>query len=146
MYRHTPTNGALALLLALLAMGCCSCRREAVCDVPFGEARCQIDPNSPLYPGLNTVGGYEYLVGGHQGIIVVRTGYDSFVAFERSCPNDHEVPVSVDKDFGAAVLRCPSCGSAFSTYTDGVPLEGSSTPCSLYEYGADYIDGVLYLR
>lgn len=131
----------MMLSLALLT----GCKHEHVCNTPIGDANCRIEPNSPLYHGLNVVGGYEYLVGGHKGLIVVRTSYDEFVCYERTCPNDHDTPVNVSSDWGSSVLECPVCGSRFSTYTDGVPLDGSVTPCPLYQYSTRYDGSYLYI-
>lgn len=133
----------LVLLLGCMAL-LSGCKHDAVCDVPFGDAACQIDPLSPLCPGLNTVGGCEYLVGGHQGIVVVRTGIADFVAFERTCPYDHG-RVEVSPEYAGSVLQCPECGSCFLAESDGAPLEGSKTPCSLYRYGTYYDGAVLYI-
>ena len=86
-----------------------------MCNVPIGNATCQIDPNSPLYPGLNNTNGYEYLVGGYQGIVVVRTGWYDFVAYECTCPHDEGL-LEMAKGYGNLVLECPECGSQFSTF------------------------------
>lgn len=129
------------LCLLLLFAGC---KHEGVCDVPFGDATAQLDPNDPLYPGLNTVGGYEYLHGGHQGIVVVRTGINDFVAFECTCPYDQGL-IEVSSDYAGSVLQCKECGSCFLAESYGAPLEGSKTPCSLYQYATYYDGWTLYI-
>lgn len=121
-----------ALLLA-------SCGKEYACRTPIGDALCQIEPDSPLYPGLNTVGGFEYLVGGFNGVVVIRTGWTEFVAYERSCPQDSGRLEIVDGSFGC-ILECPKCHSQWSTFGFGEPLEGSTTSCLLWPY-LTYYDG-----
>ena len=92
------------LPLAFLALLClASCDKEVRCRVPIGDATCQLDPNSPLYPGLNTCDGYEYLIGGYNGIVVIRTGWETFVAYERSCPND-TARLEILPEYGNLVL------------------------------------------
>ena len=131
------------LLLATLFLAACG--KDTVCNVPIGLTNFQIEPNSALYYGLNNVGGYEYLTGGHRGVIVVRIARDQFVAYERTCPEDGTTPVVVSDDWGSALLECPACHSCFITETDGLPMEGSATKCPLYQYGTTYTDGILYV-
>lgn len=123
----------------LLAVGCKGHR----CDTPIGAANCVIDPNSPLYNRLNNVGGYEYLIGGNKGLFVLRTAYNEFVAYERTCPYCKNVAVEAMEGWDGAVLECPSCGSKFNTYSDGEALDGSMTACPLYEYSTIYEGGQL---
>lgn len=129
------------LLLAILF--CCSCRRGESCDVPIGLTNFKIEPNSAYHSGLNSVGGYEYLTGGHRGVVVVRLAYDQFVAFERTCPIDHNSSVEVVGDWGGSLLECPSCHTLFVTANDGLPLDGGATTCPLYQYSTYYRGGVL---
>ena len=133
----------MSLLLA--ASSLCGCGKYHYCDVPIGDATCQIDPNSPLYPGLNTMTGYEYLIGGYQGMAVIRTSWNEFMAYECTCPHDHG-RLAMDKDYGNLVLRCPLCGSGFSTFGDGFPLDGSVTSCPLYQYNTYYDGSILYIN
>lgn len=135
---------AVALVLLSVTALLCGCSKERMCHVPVGDATCQIEPDSPLYPGLNSTSGYEYLYGGYQGIVVIRTGWRDFVAYERTCPHDKGV-LRMAPDYGNMVLECPDCGSRFSTFAEGTPVEGSVTSCSLYKY-ATYFDGrILYI-
>ena len=131
--------------LAAACAAVCSCGKERMCNVPIGNATCQIDPNSPLYPGLNNTNGYEYLVGGYQGIVVVRTGWYEFVAYECTCPHDEGL-LEMAKGYGNLVLECPECGSQFSTFGDGFPLDGSVTSCPLYQYNTYYDGSILYIN
>ncbi len=120
------------------------CRKEGRCQVPIGEATCQIDPNSPLYPGINNCDGYEYLVGGANGLVVVRVSYHDFACYERSCPLDSGRLVMAE-GYGNIVLECPKCHSQFNTFADGCPLEGSRTSCYLYKYSTYYDGNTLYI-
>lgn len=132
---------AAALGLALLLSGC---GKERACNIPIGEASCQIDPNSPYYSGINNCDGYEYIVGGHNGIVVIRTGWSDFVAYERTCPAD-TARLEINEEYGNIVLECPQCHSRFNTFADGCPLEGSTTSCFLYRYRTYYDGSLLYI-
>lgn len=122
-----------------------ACKKTNQCKVSIGNASFSIDPNSALYSRLNTVGGYEYFSGGHHGVVVVRTGYNEFVAFERTCPLDDSSRVVVSETWGSTILECPTCHSLFSTHNYGTPMDGSATPCSLYPYSTTYDGSTLYV-
>lgn len=132
-------------LLAALCLAMPSCKKGRQCRIPIGETAFSIYPNDAAYHGLNVVGGYEYFVGGHRGVVVVRTEQSAFAAYERTCPLDTNTQVRVSDSLGSGVLECPKCHSRFSTFTDGVPLKGSATPCSLYEYGTTYDGNTLFV-
>lgn len=136
------SKSALWLILATFITFGCSRER---CNTPIGDAHCQIEPNSPLYNAINNVGGYVYLVGGHHGLVVIRTSYADFVCYERTCPHCLDIAVEADNEWGGGVMKCPKCGSKFSTYTDGMPLDGSLTQCPLYEYSTSYDGEFLYI-
>lgn len=134
---------AIAALAGSMSLG--SCDRPNACHVPIGDVGFAIQPNSAMYSELNTVGGGcilrygpygQYL--GHMGVIVVRTGLDEFAAYEATCPQDTNTAVQFSDSLGTAVIECPRCGSLFSTYADGMPLDGSSATCPLYPYQTSY--------
>lgn len=135
----------LLFCLALFLLLSVSCDRENSCNVPFGITNFQIEPNTAYYTGLNNVGGYMYFTGGHCGVIVVRTAYDHFVAYERTCPVDSTTAVEISPSYGSSILECPVCHSCFVVEADGVPLDGSATSCPLYQYSTSYSGGVLYV-
>jgi len=127
------------IILAALFTGCTP---EARCDTPMGDATCQLDLMQ--YPNLTGGNGYEYLYGGYQGIVVIRTSLEQYVAYERTCPHDHG-RLAVSKDYGNTVLECPDCHSRFNAFADGQPLDGSQTSCPLYQYSTHYSAGILYI-
>lgn len=131
------------ILLALILFT--SCWEGERCAVPIGLTNFQIYPNDAAYGGLNTVGGYIYLTGGHRGVIVVRMAYDQFVAYERTCPADSTSAVVTSSDWGADLLECPVCHTLFVTANDGLPLDGGATTCPLYQYSTSYSGGVLWV-
>lgn len=133
---------SLCLLFVALAT---SCGGDERCAVPIGITNFQIEPNAAYYSGLNVVGGYIYLTGGHRGVVVVRTGIDQFKAYERSCPADTNTAVVVSGDWGSSLLECPKCHTCFIVDAEGVPMDGGATHCPLYQYSTSYTGGVLYV-
>ena len=124
------------IAFSLLLVGCLPDR----CNTPFGEGG-SIDITMPDFAALSTVGGSLTINRGYKGIFVRRTAYDAFVAFDCACPNDHEVRLQPDGDWGGAVLECPTCRSRFETEY-GNPLQGSTTGCPLYQYNTHF-DGYI---
>lgn len=85
-----------------------------------------IYPNDITYYRLNTYGGYEYLTGGVNGIIVYRLDEWTFFAYDRACPYDFEEADSwlyVAPD--GLRLVDSLCGSTFNIL-DGSVLSGPS--------------------
>lgn len=130
-----------ALFLFVLFSGC----KERQCFVPIGLTNFEIEPNSSYYSGLNNVGGYMYLTGGHRGVVVVRLALDRFVAYERTCPADSTTAVEITDDWGSALLECPKCHTCFIVDADGMPMDGGATACPLYQYSTSYSGGVLWV-
>ncbi len=133
-------KNVLLLFVAVACLAIVSCKRDD--DAPLAYVNFSIDPDSPAYGGLNTVGGYAYLTGGYCGVVVFRTSWTDFVAYERGCPNDNSTAVEVDPD-NSVILFCPKCGSQF-VYTDGSPIEGVAKT-SLRQYNAVYSGGMLHV-
>ncbi len=133
--------------LAFLVLGSwflvSACTPEVRCDTPMGDATCRVD--LALYPNLTGGNGYEYLVGGYQGVVVIRMGWEDYAAYERTCPHDRG-RLEVSKDYGNTILECPECHSRFNAFADGMPLDGSQTSCSLYQYSTHYSAGSLYIN
>ena len=141
MKKHLALTICMSFTLILLLGGC---DKDRMCRVPLGDATCQINPNSAEYPGLNNLSGYQYIVGGYQGLVVIRTSWSEFVAYERTCPHD-EGRLEMAEGYGNLVLQCPECGSQFSTFADGAPMEGSLTSCLLRQYDTYYDGTLLYI-
>ncbi|MBQ9638807.1 MAG: hypothetical protein IJV22_04550 [Bacteroidales bacterium] len=138
--RRTLRLTILALLPLLSA-----CTRESQCKVSIGETAFTIRPNDALYRSLNTVGGYQYFTGGHRGVVIVRLYEDTFVAYDRTCPEDNDSQVSASDagGWGSTLMECPTCHSRFNVYADGAPIDGSATSCSLFQYSTSYSGGEL---
>ena len=135
--------GLYILVIAATMTLCVSCGGDKQCNVSIGATNFSIEPNVTY--GLYNVGGFQYFTGGYRGVVVVRTGYDRFAAFERACPEDNNTAVVVSEEWGSTMLECPTCHSCFIVEADGMPLDGSATRCPLYQYNTTYSGGVLYV-
>ncbi|HNK42830.1 MAG TPA: hypothetical protein PL002_16705, partial [Flavobacteriales bacterium] len=66
-----------SLVIALLSV---SCKKESTTGVPPVQLDVSININLPEYADLQVVGGWVYLTGGSQGLIVYRKNQDEFSA------------------------------------------------------------------
>lgn len=131
------------ILIGTLLLTLFSCSKSNTCHVPFGDASCVLDLSMPSLSDLWNINGYVYISGGNKGICVTHPAPREFVAFELTCPHDHDVAVAMDPTSDGLIFECPVCGSRFLAI-DGTPLNGSVTSCSLLEYSTSY-DGAYKL-
>lgn len=119
-----------------------SCSKDESETIPYVYVNFLIEPNNTLYYKLNVIGGWEYLIGGYNGIVVFRLSQDEFVAYDRACPYDYKNGCRVDVESSNVTLIDSCCNSHF-IYTDGSPYQGP-VHVSLKYYKTSY-DGN-YLR
>ncbi len=82
-----PFFGLVLLLLFISCEKNTSNRNPFLQEVSF---RFDLNLNLPLYNGLNNIGNPVYVGNngvGTRGAFVMRSGIDTFLAFEASCPN-----------------------------------------------------------
>lgn len=118
--RYSSVPLGLFVIAFVAAFAFASCGKEGRCHVPIGDANCQIDPNSPLYPGINNCDGYEYLVGGANGLVVVRVSFNDFACYERSCPLDSG-RLEMASGYGNIVLSAPNATRSSILFSTAAP-------------------------
>ena len=95
--------------------------------VPYVYVDQYINISLPSYSSLNSIGGWVYISGGSQGIIVYRQSYDQFSAYDRHCTFNAENPcgkASVDPT--NSFVEC-SCDSSQYQLYDGLVIQGPAT-------------------
>jgi len=130
------------LILILFAAGCGKeDNHPEIPDVPVSFA---IHPTSTEYNEISYIGGWIYLTGGYNGILVYRPEMTVFVAYDRACPYDFQENNAriVVEDSGITCV-CPVCGSKY-IITDGTPFEGPSRYV-LKQYQTTYDGSLLYI-
>lgn len=114
----------LALSSALLAPGC---KKESNVNVPLAVVDININVNLPAYNNLAVIGGWLYINGGSEGLIVYRKGPDEFIALDRHCTYRPEDLCRVYVDDSEVIARdtvsTDHCGSAF-LLMDGSVVQG----------------------
>ena len=112
-----------------------SCKKNNQTDpddsIPYQAVNLTIYPNDPLYFKVRTVGGWMYIDGGVNGIVLYRktvtNSSSDFVAVERTStyyPGDPYARVKVESD--NLTLKDSISGSKWQIY-DGVLISGPAT-------------------
>ena len=127
----------LFLLVTVSVFSFCKKKNQTVQDnIAYQTVNITIYPNDPLYFKLQTAGGWVYINGGVNGIIVYRktttnTPVD-FVAVERTStalPNDPDARVKVQSD--NFTLKDTISGAKWQIF-DGAVISGAPQGLRLY--------------
>lgn len=119
-----------------------ACRKAQPGGVPLVAVDIAINVNNPVYVDLAVPGGWLYLTGGSQGIIVYRVSNNEFTAMDRHCPYRASDLCRVGVDSSEVVARDEGCcGSAF-LITDGSVIQGPSA-LGLQRYNTSFNGTVL---
>jgi len=130
-------NFSILLLCILFCTSSCKKKAKAVQDnIPYQTVNITIYPNDPSYFKIQSVGGWMYISGGVNGIIVYRKAQNSaadFVAVERTStyyPYDAYAAVKVQSD--SFTLKDTISGSKWQII-DGAVMNGPATlPLRVY--------------
>jgi hypothetical protein len=107
--------------------------------IPDISVNIDIDINLAQYNDLNFIGGWVYLNGGYNGMIVHRSTVDIIAAYDRQAPylvSDH---CQLDVDSGGVTCKDPCSGSKWILF-DGQLVKGPAT-YPLKQYTTSF-DGV----
>lgn len=129
---------ALASLLLLPG-----CKKETTSGVPPTTVNISINLSLPEYNDLMAIGGWVYLTGGSQGLIVYRASETDFYAMDRHCPYQPQnlCHVTVDASQVTAVdTAC--CHSKFLIVTGGSVQQGPATT-GLQQYHTNFNGSIL---
>jgi len=72
--------------LAIATLLVPGCKKDNTPTVPYTAVDIYINVNLPEYNALAAVGGWAYITGGSEGLIVYRKAVDAFTAMDRHCP------------------------------------------------------------
>jgi len=112
------------LCMLLLSPGC---KKDKQVDVPLVNVDIEININLPEYNALAVTGGWAYVTGGSEGLLVYRKSPDEFTALDRHCTYRPEDLCRVYVDDSQVIARdtvsADHCGSAF-LLMDGSVVQG----------------------
>jgi nitrite reductase/ring-hydroxylating ferredoxin subunit len=128
------------LFLSLYLLCLSACKKDYY-DFPDAKVNIFLYPNNAQYADLNPLGGWVYIEGGVNGILVFHDFLDNYIAYDRACTHEPTNPcerVSVESD--NSTLACECCDSKFFLY-DGSVTHGPAQ-YSLKRYNTSF-DGVV---
>jgi len=114
-----------------LIFSCKKTSNHTVTSIPFDIS---INTSLPSYNSLQGVGGWTYVNGGVQGIVVYRKSSDEFVAFDRKSPivsSECKKPLTTNSD--NFLQLDDSCTNAKFSLFDGSPISGSEFGLRQYQ-------------
>lgn len=125
------------MLLLGVAMFMTACRKEERGGVPLSLVDISINVNNPAYSDLAVPGGWVYLSGGSLGLIVYRSGPDSFVAMDRHCPYQPADLCRVFVDESEITALDTACCHSSFLITDGSVVQGPAA-LNLQRYNTSF--------
>lgn len=119
MKKFLKMNTFLTLGLALILFSCSTDRTDRNPYLQEVGFTFELNLNLPLYSDLNSIGNPIYVGNagvGTRGAYVIKSGLDSYYAFEASCPNHVPNSCSTMELDGQNVV-CPCEGYTYSLFT-----------------------------
>lgn len=113
--------------------------------VPSVPVNITVYPNDPFYAKIQNIGGWMYIAGGINGIVLYRKSNEEFVALERTSsqlPDDPRAAVVVQKN--NFTVKDTISGSEWQMI-DAVVSKGPAT-WPLRIYGTTYDGNILAIR
>jgi hypothetical protein len=141
-------NFLIAALFGVLVIASCKKKKAENLNnhpVPSIPVLVTIYPNDPLFFKVQAIGGWQYIDGGINGIIIYRKSNEEFVAIERTSsqlPDDAKAKVWVQQD--NFTLRDTISGSEWRIF-DGIVTKGPAQ-WGLRLYGTVYDGNSLKIR
>lgn len=125
----------VSIILVILFYSC-NKRNDVIPDVIVDF---MLDINDPQFVDLNALGGSvtvdantnnwgHYAAGFDGNGIIIYSGVDEFLAYDRTCPHDYalngqSIKVNISKSSSIDAV-CPECGTTYSLSANGTPSSG----------------------
>lgn len=127
-------------LLFLVIVSGCKKDSSTTSGVPNVAVNFSINVDNASYSSLQHVGGWIYVTGGYDGILLFCNGQGTYLAFDRGCPYDCETNSGAIIQVQASNItaKCPACGTTYSLYSGTVTGGPGSVALKQYQ---TYFDG-----
>ena len=135
---------SLPFLLACAIIVSTGCRKDRNVEVPVVPLDIYIDVNLPAYNALAVTGGWPYITGGSEGLIVYRKSPDEFTAMDRHCTYQPEELCRVTVDDSGIIARDTTCCQSAFLMLDGSVTDGPA-PLGLKLYHTTFNGSVLHI-
>ncbi len=132
----------VCFILIIVSVFFANCRKdkEDNTQVPTVYVDIYLDLNSTQYTELNSVGGWVYLTGGYQGILVYRSSMEEFMAYDRTCTLQSDSCLRITVENSGLMVIDSACGSQF-IILDGTPAQEGPATIPLKRYRTSF-DGI----
>lgn len=134
--KKLPIQYIYMLCLGIALLTTVSCAKEPD-QIPHVSMNLSLQVEQ--YARLWTPGGYEYITGGYNGLVVYRVDEYSFRVYDRACPHDYEKNCRVYVDESGLMLIDSACGSRYNILDGGVIDGPASSPLKAYRNRFDGI-------
>lgn len=115
---------SLIALFACATLTGTGCKKDRNINVPVVPVDIEINLNLPAYNALTVTGGWLYITGGSEGLIVYRKGPDEFTAMDRHCTYQPENLCKVTVDDSQVMARDTTCCHSAFLLMDGSVADG----------------------
>jgi len=128
------------LLLCTLILTGISCNKDKY-QFPYANVNYYLYPNNAEFNGLNFAGGWTYIDGGVNGILLFHDYFDNYIAYDRACTNEalnscEQIYINEEE---LNMLSCHCCDSEYFIF-DGSVTQGPAH-YALHRYRTSF-DGV----
>ncbi len=135
-YQLMKNTIIIILFLAVLSFMQTSCNKNNQ-TVPYVPLDSYLNLNLPAYINLNGIGGWAYVSGGNEGLIIYRQTQDNFMVYDRYCTYNVEGSCgAVMVDSSNISISCECDGSKYQLF-DGAVIQGPATT-NLHQYRFEY--------
>ena len=124
MTMFRPFRKAIPIVLVGALVLAPGCRKANPGGIPPVTVDISINVNNPSYADLAVPGGWLYMSGGSQGLIVYRVSNNEFAAMDRHCPYQAQDLCRVYVDDSEVIARDTACCHSAFLITDGSVVEG----------------------
>ena len=137
MHMKLLVQRSLLVVWCLVLVTGSACRKEDRVGVPYTGVDISINVNNPAYVDIQVPGGWLYLTGGSNGIIVYRRTLEAFTALDRHCPYQPENLCRVVVDNTEVIARDTACCHSAFLIIDGSVTEGPAS-IGLQQYNTTF--------
>lgn len=113
----------LSLFLVFMLAFSTACKDDFNSSIPYVDVNFSISMSN--YNDLTVVGVPVFINGGYGGIVVINV-FDSYYAFDVTCPYEVDLNCRVEPD-GSPVVTCPCCETQYNLLEGAYAFDGPSS-------------------
>jgi len=120
------------------------CKKTQTSRIPFVPIDVYANINNPAYFDIQPIGGFMYYNGaGSKGLLIYRSSFETFKAYDRHSPHNPENGCVITID-SSLINVYDACSNSTWTMIDGSVISGASL-FPLQEYQTEFDGTVLHI-